>query len=148
MGQEAEGVSVETPSESAHRKLRVTMVAGSLYDMCFAVINLAAPGFGSWFLEIPLPADQLYLRLTGIFLLMAALFYLLPVIHPGRYLGNVVVAIVGRGLGALFLIGAVLLFEYPKAFILLGAGDFLFAVFHLYYLAAAEGGNPFRHYLD
>ena len=59
-----------------------------------------------------------------------------------------VVAIIGRGLGALFLIGAVIFFGYPKAFVVLGAGDFLFSVFHLYYLSGAEGGNPFRHYLD
>ena len=148
MGHEAGKVSRETPAEAAHRKLRVTLVAGSLYDMVFAVINVAAPGLGSWFFEIPLPAEQLYLRLTGVFLFMMALFYLLPVIHPGEYLGNVVVAIIGRGIGALFLIGAVLIFGYPKAFILLGAGDFLFSVFHLYYLAGAVGKNPFRHYLD
>lgn len=141
-------MSEETPAEAAHRKLRVTMVAGSLYDMVFAIINTMAPGFGSWFMEIPLPQDQLYLRFTGVFLFMLALFYMLPVIHPGEYLGNVVVAIIGRGLGALFLFGAVLLFGYPKAFLLLGAGDFLFSVLHLYYLAAAGSGNPFRHYVD
>jgi len=148
VGQAAGQLGGETPAEAAHRKMRVSMVAGSLYDMVFAVINMMAPGFGSWFMEIPLPDDQIYLRFTGVFLFMLALFYLLPVIHPGAYLGNVVVAIIGRGLGALFLIGAVLFFGYPKAFILLGAGDFLFSVFHLYYLAGAEGGNPFRHYLD
>lgn len=148
MGQSENEVTVETSAEKAHRRLRVTMVAGSLYDMVFAIINIAAPGFGSWFLEVPLPAEQFYLRFTGVFLFILALFYLLPVIHPGQYLGNVVVAIIGRGLGALFLIGAVLCFGYPKAFILLGAGDFLFSVFHLYFLTGAEGGNPFRHYVD
>ena len=148
MGRQAGKLSGETPAEAAHRRLRVTMVAGSLYDMVFAVINVAAPGFGSWFLEIPLPEDQIYLRFTGVFLFIMALFYLLPVIHPGKYLGNVVVAIIGRGIGALFLIGAVLIFGYPKAFVMLGAGDLLFSVFHLYYLAGAERGNPFRHYFN
>ena len=134
--------------EAAHRKLRITLVAGSLYDATFAFINLAAPGFGSWFLEIPLPQEQIYLRLTGVFLLMAACFYMLPVIHPERYLGNVVVAILGRGMGAIFLIAAATAFGQHPAFIFLGAGDLVFALLHLYYLARAEGGNPLRHYFE
>ena len=142
-----EAMGKEPDQDAAHRKLRVTMGAGSLYDFTFAMITLAAPGFGSWFLEIPLPAEQIYLRFTGIFLLMAALFYMLPVIHPGRYLGNVVVAILGRAMGGVFMITAAVAFAQPPAFILLGAGDLVFASLHLYYLARAEGGNPFRHYL-
>jgi hypothetical protein len=138
----------DSEQDEAHRKLRVTMAAGSLYDFTFAMINLAAPGLGSWFLEIPLPAQQIYLRFTGVFLLMAALFYMLPVIHPGRYLGNVVVAILGRAVGGVFMITAALAFAEPPAFILLGGGDLIFASLHLYYLARAEGGNPFRHYIE
>jgi len=141
MGQE------ERVNEAAHRRLRITLLMGSLYDITFAFINLAAPRWGSEFLEIPMPAEQVYLRFTGVFLIMAALFYMLPVIHPGRYLGNVVVAIIGRTLGAVFLFAAALFFAYPPAFILLGAGDLGFAVLHFYYLARAEGGSPLRHYL-
>ncbi|HEY3176422.1 MAG TPA: hypothetical protein VGK94_11770 [Candidatus Polarisedimenticolia bacterium] len=144
----SEAFEGEAEREAAGRKLRVTLVAGSLYDFTFAIINLAAPGFGSWFLEIPMPGEQIYLRFIGVFLVMAALFYMLPAIHPGRYLGNVVVAIVGRGMGAVFLIAAVLAFSYPPAFLLLGAGDLIFALLHLYYLARAGGGNPFRHYFE
>ena len=136
-----------TVNETAHRRLRITLTMGSLYDLAFAFINLAAPRWGAEFFEIPMPAEQVYLRFTGIFLIMAALFYMLPVIHPGRYLGNVVVAIIGRTLGALFLFAAALFFAYPPAFILLGAGDLGFAVLHFYYLARAEGGSPLRHYL-
>lgn len=135
-------------SDNAHRRLRISLIAGSLYDLTFAFINLAAPAIGAAFFEIPLPEQQVYLRFTGVFLIMLALFYMLPVIHPGRYLGNVVVAILGRGMGALFLIVAVTLYDQPRAFILLGMGDLVFAALHTVFLARAEGGNPFRHYLD
>ncbi len=134
-------------NERAHRRMRISLVAGSLYDIVFACINLVAPGPGSRLLGIPLPAEQVYLRFTGIFLIILALFYLLPAIHPGRYLGNVVVAIIGRTAGAAFLIAAALAFGQPRAFLLLGAGDLVFAFLHLLFLWRAEGGNPFRHYL-
>ena len=135
-------------SDIAHRRLRISLIAGSLYDLTFAVINMAAPGFGSFFFEIPLPEQQVYLRFTGVFLIMMALFYMLPVIHPGQYFGNVVVAILGRGMGAVFLIAATTFYGQPRAFILLGLGDLVFAALHALFLAQAEGGNPFRHYLD
>ena len=133
-------------NESAHRRLRVTMAAGSLYDVAFAALTLIAPQWGAWFFDIPLPDQQVYLRFTGVFLLMLALFYMLPVIHPGRYLGNVVVAIVGRAAGGIFMMGAALAFDQARAFLLLGAGDMVFALLHLVFLSQAEGGNPLRHY--
>ena len=138
----------EGVSDAARRHLRITLIMASLYDVTFAIVNMAAPGWGSEFLEIPLPADQVYLRFTGVFLLMAAMFYMLPVLHPGRYLGNVVVAIVGRTMGAIFLVTAALKLGHPPAFVLLGAGDFAFAMAHLFFLARAEGGNPLRHYFQ
>ncbi len=135
-------------NETAHRRLRITMVAGSLYDIAFAAVNLIAPQLGSAIFEIPLPEEQVYLRFTGIFLIALALFYMLPAIHPGRYLGNVVAAILARTAGALFLIAAATWYGQPRAFLVLGAGDLAFALVHTYYLARAEGGNPLRHYLE
>ena len=134
--------------EIAGRRLRVSMVAASVYDGAFAVVNLAFPEWGSRMLGVPLPAETIYLRFTGIFLIMLALFYLLPAIHPGRYLGNVVVAIVGRTAGAIFLAVAWLCFGLPTAFAFLGLGDLAFAAVHLYLLAAAGPGNPLRHYFE
>ncbi len=130
--------------EAGHRRLRVSMAAGSFYDLVFAVINLAAPGLGSWFLEIPLPDDELYLRVTGVFLLALALFYMLPVIYPGRYLGNVLVAIAARLGGAVFFIAAALAFGRPPAFLLLGLIDLLFAVMHVVFLRQAGWPPPDR----
>jgi hypothetical protein len=136
----------EAIQDRAHRRLRTSMAAGALYDLTFAVVNLAAPQVGSWFLEIPLPEQQVYLRFTGVFLFVLALFYMLPVIHPGQYLGNVVAAIVARTAGAVFLIGAVIWFGEPVAFLALGVVDLLFALLHLVFLWQATGGDPLRHY--
>jgi len=124
------------------------MAAGALYDLAFAVVNLAFPIWASGVLQIPLPADQIYLRLTGVFLFILALVYMLPVIHPGRYLGVVVVAILGRAAGAIFLSCAALLYDQPRTFLLLAGGDLFFACVHALLLWRARGGNPLRHYLD
>ena len=134
----------EARVEAGHRRLRVSMAAGSLYDLVFAVVNLAAPGFGSWFLEIPLPADELYLRVTGVFLLAMAMFYMLPVVYPGRYLGNVLVAIAARLCGAVFFIVAALAFGRPPGFLFLGLVDLLFAVIHVVFLRQAGWPAPDR----
>lgn len=141
-------MSAGSPREVAGRRLRVSMVAASIYDGAFAVVNLAVPEWGARVLGIPLPEETVYLRFTGVFLILLALFYLLPAIHPGRYLGNVVVAIVGRTAGAIFLLAAGLLFGHPRAFLLLGLGDLAFAALHLFFLKASEPGNPLRHYFE
>ncbi|MFQ5701104.1 MAG: hypothetical protein ACE5HU_04600 [Acidobacteriota bacterium] len=135
-------------SPGALRWLSVSLFAGSGYDVLFAIINLLVPRWGSRILGIPMPSQEVYLRFTGVFLIVLALFYALPALHPGRYLGNVVVAILGRTAGAVFLCTATLIFDQPRAFLLLGAGDLIFAVLHAVLLARSAGGNFVRHYLD
>ncbi len=140
--------ATERPTDPiAHKRLRMSLIAGSLYDAAFAIVNLIVPSLGARALGIALPADELYLRFTGVFLIILALFYLLPAIHPGRYLGNVAAAIIGRTLGAIFLFAAVIGWGRPQIFLLLGAGDLLFAILHAIFLSRAEGGSPLRHYL-
>ncbi len=124
------------------------MAAGSLYDLAFAVVNLIIPALGSAVMSIPMPADEVYLRFIGVFLVILALFYMLPVIHPDRYLGVVSVAIVGRAMGAVFLFVAVAGFGQPAPFIALGLGDLFFSLLHAWLLRASEGGNPLRHYWE
>src|SRR5262245_13773170 len=119
-------VSAEPSRQIAGRRLRASMVAASAYDAAFAVVNLLVPEWGARMLVIPLPAETVYLRFTSVFLVILALFYLLPAIHPGRYLGNVVVAIVGRTAGAVFLLAATFCFGLPRGFALLGLGDLAF----------------------
>lgn len=146
MGKRA--MTTATRTETAARHLRISMAAGALYDLCFGIVNLAFPVWASGLLQIPLPAEQIYLRFSGVFLFILALVYMLPVIHPGRYLGVVVVAILGRAAGAVFLVSAALLYDQPPAFLILAGGDLFFACAHAFFLWKAKGGNPLRHYLD
>ncbi len=132
---------------SAGRRLRASLVVGALYDLVFAAILLAAPRAGSIALRIPMPDQQVYLRFTGVFLAALAMFYLLPALHPGRYLGNVVVAVGARTAGAAFLVTAATVFDQPPALLALGAGDAIFALAHAVFLVQAEGGGLLRHYL-
>ena len=86
--------------------IRYGMLAGALYDAAFAIPILAAPDFLAGRLGLPMPDQQIHLRFLGIFLLVTSLFYMMPVLYPGKYLGNVAVAVLGRAMGAAFLMAA------------------------------------------
>jgi hypothetical protein len=131
-------------AERAVAVVRYTMLAGAVYDLAFAVPILAAPGWLSEILHVPMPREEVYLRLLGIFLAALALFYLLPAIYPGRYLGNVAAAAAARALGALFLFAAVAAYGQPRPLLLLGAGDLAFAIVHYASLVPLAGPRVWR----
>jgi len=126
------------------RIVRVTMLAGALYDAAFALPILVAPESLARLLGLPMPDQEIYLRFTSVFLLGLAVFYLMPVLHPGRYLGNVVAAGVVRALGAVFLVTAVVQYHQPRPFLLLGAGDLLLAGLHYLSLVPFAGLRVWR----
>jgi len=119
--------------------VRYTMLAGALYDLAVAVPLLAAPELLARILGTPMPAEEIHLRFIGIFLIALAIFYLLPVIHPGRYLGNVAAAAAARTMGAVFLIAAVAGYGQPRAYLLLGAIDLAFGGVHYLSLVPFSG---------
>jgi len=119
--------------------VRITMLAGAVYDAAVAAAILAAPEALAGLLRLPMPAEQIFLRFIGVFLLALALFYLLPVLHPGRYLGNVVVAAAARAMGGIFLVAAVAGFDQPRPYLLLGAIDLGFAGIHYLSLVPFNG---------
>src|SRR5262249_3447741 len=106
--------------------LRAIMAAGAIYDVAFALPILIAPEPLAGLLGLPMPAQEIYLRFTAVFLFGLAVFYLMPVVHPGRYLGNVVAAAFLRLIGGIFLVAAVLAYGQPRPFLLLGASDLAF----------------------
>ena len=124
--------------------VRCTMLAGAVYDALFAVPILVAPAWLSGLIAVPLPREEIYLRFVGVFLLGLALFYLLPVIHPGRYLGNVAAAAAVRAAGGAFMLVGVLGFAQPRPFLLLAAGDLFFAVLHYMSLVPLSGWKIWR----
>lgn len=90
------------------RWLRVSLVVGAGYDASFALFMVFAPGIPTHLLTLPLPGATFYLWIMATFLGMLAALYLLAAADPRRYSGVVVVAIVGRLVGAaVFLAAAV-----------------------------------------
>lgn len=80
------------------RALRWSLLAGALYDLGFAVLMVAAPDLPARWFHLPLP-QPFYLWLCAVLLTGLALTYLLAAHDPHRYSGNIVVAVVIRGLG-------------------------------------------------
>ena len=131
-------------TETFLRIVRVTMLAGAAYDVAFALPILVAPEPLAGLLGLPMPDQEIYLRFSSVFLLGLAYFYMMPVLHAGRYLGNVVGAALIRFLGAAFLVTAVLLYHQPRALLLLGTGDLLFAGLHYLSLVPFTGLRVWR----
>ncbi len=116
--------------------MAVSMLAGAVYDIVFAAAILFFPRPAARILSLELPADPVYLELNGIFLLILAGMYLLPVLDPRRYRGVVRIAAGGRFLGFLFL-GTAGWSDREPAFLVLAMGDLLFALLHLLLLRRA-----------
>ena len=105
------------------------MACGAAYDLAFAVAILAFPAPAAALLGLELPADPVYLRLNGVFLILLAALYTLPAFAPRRYSGVVAVAVAGRALGFMFF-PATWRAGAPPVFLYLGLGDLLFAAVH------------------
>jgi hypothetical protein len=123
-----------------------SMALGAAYDAAFAVAILAFTRPAAALLRLPVPADPVYLRLNGVFLLLLAGLYLLPAVDPVRYRGVVVVASAGRTLGFVYLAWA-WLEGRPAAFLGVAFLDLAFAVTHAVLLLRARRpprGTPTR----
>ena len=115
--------------------LQLSLLAGALYDLVFAGLLVLAPELPQRLLELNPPADRYYLWLIAVFLTMLTGFYGYAAYDPVAYEGNVVVAIAGRGLGALAM--GLAAWQNPALWGLypLAAGDLFFALAHaVFYL--------------
>ena len=117
-----------------------SMALGSLYDAGFglAILFFAEPA--SALLKIPLPPDRLYFRFIGVFALLLASLYVLPVIEPRRYRGVVAVAAGGRFAGFLYMAWAWTQ-GAPGTFLYLAYADLAFAGAHAFLLISAEAAD-------
>lgn len=131
---------MKSEARGAWRGLALSMALGAAYDLAFGVLILFFPARGADWFGLQLPADLVYLRLNGVFLLMLAALYMLPALDPRRYAGVVVVAVAGRFVGFLYLGGAWLAGR-PAVFLLLALGDLFLAVLHGSLLGLARGAN-------
>jgi hypothetical protein len=114
-----------------------SMALGAAYDAAFAVAILFFADASAALMRIPLPADRVYFRFIGVFLVLLAAMYVLPAREPQRYQGVVVVAAAGRFLGFLYLAwawsrGA------PGAFLALACADLALSALHAFLLQSAR----------
>ena len=119
--------------------LRITLVVGAVYDFVYALLMLVAPELPERLFELPQPGEFFYLGVMAIFLTMLGALYLFAARDPRRYVGVIVVATVGRFLGA-FMFAAVAFYR-PELWGLyvLAAGDFLIALSHAIFFRPALG---------
>lgn len=122
-------------STAAHdRRQRHLLWFGAAYDSAFGVPLFLAPIvttrlFG---LIVPPTGDgTLWLRLDGIFLVIVSLFYLVTARDPSRYLGNVVVCLIGKIWSVGFYLNFVMAEGAPKTFLFFAVLDAIMFLLHL-----------------
>jgi len=113
--------------------LRVSLIAGAVYDLGFAVLMVAAPQVPARLFDLPLPElprGAFYLWILATLLLMLALLYLAAAHDPRRYSAIIAVAIGGRVLGAAAFAIAYLRGPELGGLLPLAAADFAFGAVH------------------
>ncbi|MEO1087595.1 MAG: hypothetical protein AAFY88_25445 [Acidobacteriota bacterium] len=87
----------ETPRHAFNlRWLKISLVAGAIYDLIFAAVMVAAPELPEKLLQVRPPGDAFYLWLIAVFLTMLAAFYFFAAYDPRAYSGNIRVRHGGR----------------------------------------------------
>lgn len=114
--------------------LQKTMILGALYDLLFGLLILLIPAVLAKIINLAMPAQEVYLRLNGLFLIIIGLFYALFWLDDKRFREIVFLAIAARISGFIFFISAWAFFKHPFTFLLLGAGDGFWAILHLSFL--------------
>lgn len=112
------------------RLLKLSLVVGAAYDLIFAAQIAFFPELATRWLGLLPPQEPYFLWLIAVFLVMLAGFYLAAAYDPSSYSFNILVAIGGRGLGALALFAASA--DRPDLWGLqpLAAADLCFAIAH------------------
>jgi hypothetical protein len=126
--------------DAEERRLRWiawSMRAGALFDLFFAVAILGFTARAARTLGLVVPADPVYLKLSGVLLLLLAGLYCLPGWWPRRYRGVVVVAAAGRFIGAVYL-GLAWWGGQPTVFLAVALVDLGFSLLHTGLLLATR----------
>jgi uncharacterized protein YjeT (DUF2065 family) len=106
------------------------MLLGAVYDWFFGLFILFLPAVLAKIINLNMPAEQVYLRLDGLFLVIIGVFYFLYWLDRSRFKEIVFIAIAARISGFLFFVSAWAFFAYPLTFLLLGIGDGFWAALH------------------
>jgi hypothetical protein len=112
------------------RVLSATLVAGAIYDLVFAALFVAAPGFVARTFALPLPGPPFYLPLLAVLLAMLAGTYLVTARDPVAYRPLVALAIAGRLLGAVAMAASAARYADLGGLWAPAGGDLAFAAAH------------------
>jgi hypothetical protein len=111
-----------TTTPAAWKPLGRVMALGAAFDLAFAAAILTAPRAASRILQLDLPPDLVYLRLSGVLLAILGAIYVAAARGPERYSAVAPISAGGRAGGCLLLVGAWLAGN-PPAFLVLGVVD-------------------------
>jgi uncharacterized protein YjeT (DUF2065 family) len=114
--------------------LQTSMILGAAYDWFFGLFILLLPSFLARIIQLDMPAQEVYLRMDGLFLVIIGVFYALYWSDDRRFREIVFIAITARFTGFLFFFSAWAFFAHPFTFLLLGIGDGFWGVLHLFLL--------------
>ena len=118
--------------------LRWSMLIGGIYDAVFALPILFAPDACGRILGIRCPGIpfDFYVRFAALFLLAIALGYFFSLRNLERNRSMVNMMIISRSLGFIFMAGYATLpppgIRMEMAFLYLGLGDLIFALWHIW----------------
>ena len=123
------------------RALSGVMAFGAAYDAAFGLAITLVPTLAATMLRIDMPADPLYLRLNGVFLLILGAIYALPALRPERFHPIAPISAAGRVVG--FILFALAWREgRPATFLILGISDLAIALVTLAAWARARTVSP------
>jgi hypothetical protein len=125
------------PGSRPWKRVSVGMFLGSACDASVGAAMLIAPAWTLATMHLTPAAPETYVRLNGVFLLVLALYYAMTGMRPRAYVGNVVLAIVGRAAGCAFYFVGAVAFAEPVMFYGLGMLNLGLAALHAFTLVHA-----------
>jgi hypothetical protein len=124
-----------TPSPYDRRQ-RVILRIGAIYDAGFGVPLLWIPATLTSMLHVPMPDGpaSIWIQLDGIFLIVVGAIYWIMSQNPTRYLGIMLVILLGKAGSIAFYLYHVLALHQSKMFLLFAALDTVMFFLHLWAL--------------
>jgi uncharacterized protein YjeT (DUF2065 family) len=110
--------------------LQYSMIFGGIYDIFFGLFILFIPRILAKIIALDMPAEEVYLRLNGLFLIIIGTLYIVYWFKPEKNIILVKIAIGARLSGVLFFFAAYFLYGYPFTFLLLGIADGTWGIIH------------------
>ncbi len=115
---------------------RIFLLVGAFYDGIFGVLVYFAPKATVEFFRLVVPeggrVDLVWLQLVGIFLIILSLLYLLAARNPSRYLGIVLVCVVGKIWSVGFYCYYCFVLGAPLGFMFYAVLDLAFFFLHIW----------------